>query len=187
MPVKKKVPARVQYKDYAAYLKSPKWKQVKEDYKKNESIDNCLCCESNFLDSDLTINFHHFKYSKDWNNDTWENLIIVCSKCHNHLHSCNYHDSDPRSLRDYILAIVNSVKDIYARDMWDKKQDARDEQLENRILGAIWEQSGGRFSIQQQGMSRHKEMQVELHTEDQALIAHFEERRDEILHVEDGK
>ncbi len=74
-------PKKIQYKDYADYLKSPKWKQVKQDYRDNESVEFCTLCHD-VLSSENPPNYHHYKYSKDWNKDTWENLIIVCKPCH---------------------------------------------------------------------------------------------------------
>jgi 5-methylcytosine-specific restriction endonuclease McrA len=104
MPAKKKI----QYKDYADYLKSDKWKQVKEDYKNNESIDNCLCCRDQF-NHELAANYHHFKYSKNWSDDTWENLIVVCIGCHNQLHERFPHSSDPITLREYLSKVTATL------------------------------------------------------------------------------
>ena len=85
------------YKDYAEYLKSPKWKQVKADYADNEETDTCLCCSVPFKAIDTVANYHHFRYPKDWNDDTWINLIVVCQSCHEELHENIVQDSDPIS------------------------------------------------------------------------------------------
>ena len=101
-------PAKVQYKDYADYLKSDKWKQVKKDYWENEDIDNCLCCGNEFT-HEVIANYHHFRYSKNWNDDTWENLIMVCTVCHNQLHSRFDHNSDPITLREYLSKVMSTL------------------------------------------------------------------------------
>ncbi len=69
------------YKDYADYLKSPKWRQVKKDYKKNMPLDICFFCIS-----ENNLQHHHWNYDKDWNDDKWENLILVCNNCHTIIH-----------------------------------------------------------------------------------------------------
>jgi len=94
-------PKKVQYQDYADYLKSPKWKQVKADYRDNEETDCCMCCMVEF-EEDIKPNYHHFRYAKDWNNDTWENLIIICETCHDLAHSVIEHNSHPITIRSYL-------------------------------------------------------------------------------------
>ena len=120
-------PKKIQYKDYADYLKSPKWKQVKQDYRDNEEIDCCMCCMVEF-DKDTKHNYHHFRYAKDWNNDTWENLIIICEPCHNLAHSVIEHNSNPITVRSYLRNLsyfyqsyINEEQhDIYCQEFASK-------------------------------------------------------------------
>lgn len=104
----KKKQEKVQYKDYAEYLKSEKWKQVKKDYAENEQTEYCLCC-SEFFNMSVKINFHHFRYENDWNNDNWENLIVVCDDCHTKIHK-NIDHEEYISLRGYLTKLVEFSK-----------------------------------------------------------------------------
>ena len=105
---------KVQYKDYADYLKSPKWKQVKQDYRDNESTQGCLLCSHHF-DNDTVPHYHHFKYPRNWNDDTWENLIILCNKCHEFAHSNISHNSGTITLRSYLIELISHFK-LLCRD-----------------------------------------------------------------------
>jgi 5-methylcytosine-specific restriction endonuclease McrA len=118
---------RKEYKNYADYLKSDKWKQVKEDYAKNEKVDNCICCNITF-DSDIKPQHHHFRYPKDWNDDSWENLIVLCEGCHNLAHSAIEHNSNPITLRTYISLLFG----IYTNYTVDERVD-----IENFLM-ADW-------------------------------------------------
>lgn len=73
---------KVKYKDYADYLKSDKWKQVKADYAAMNEHKNCVLC-----DGDKSLQHHHWTYPNDWYNDSFNNLIKVCKKCHDLIHS----------------------------------------------------------------------------------------------------
>jgi hypothetical protein len=175
MPVKKKVPARVQYKDYADYLSSPKWKQVKEDYKKNEQTESCLCCGCDIEGCNRVANFHHFKYPKDWNNDSWENLLIVCSNCHNGLHAMNDHNSEPISIRDYILSLSYCSSDRLMTE------------LEVLNTDQLWADCQGRFEITQKGLTSRKSMEINATINDQYMISMFEGMRDNYIKGESNE
>ena len=87
------------YKDYADYLKSDKWKQVKADYAEYNQVKECLIC----TDDEAFYHFHHWNYPNDWNNDSHENLLFVCETCHKDLHSNFFdHGNDIISLKDYL-------------------------------------------------------------------------------------
>jgi len=91
------------YKDYADYLKSPKWEQVKSDYILNNYHEDCALCGS--LES---LQHHHWKYPKDWNDDCHTNLIRVCGLCHSSLH-----DGDKKeyvSLIDFMSDVIYSIR-----------------------------------------------------------------------------
>ena len=124
---KKKVtqPAkRIEYKDYADYLKSNKWKQVKASYESNKPMTSrrCMFCRSS---SDLV--HHHFRYPKDWNNDLASNLLLVCKKCHSIIHEnliqdyslpSIFHTSETgldedKGMLEYISFVNEALKDFY--------------------------------------------------------------------------
>ena len=173
MPVKKKVPARVQYKDYADYLKSDKWASVKQDYRDHEQTEVCLCCGDDFKDEGLIINYHHFKYPKDWNNDSWENLIVVCEGCHTNIHDSYDHGSNQSSIRDYMLRMIwlNNQSAPSVLNFISKKEYQKD----------LWNAAEGRFSIEQVGISPRKTMKADLFIIDQDIINFFVDARDKAI------
>ncbi len=120
--------AAKKYKSYDEYLKSEKWRETKAEYAKNEQTGECLVCRKKFDNDNIKPNFHHFKYSRDWNNDQWQNLIIICECCHEFLHDSFDHDSNEISLRDYLSSAVNAYckyqhDEIYEIEMWDIAQE----------------------------------------------------------------
>jgi hypothetical protein len=131
MPVKRKtnvrfdckrVTPRVRYKDYSDYLNSKKWDQVKKDYSENESTEFCLCCGIDL--ETVEFHFHHFRYSKDWNDDNWENIIIVCGGCHDQLHKRFDNTSNDITLRDYMSGIIITLMDMN-RDKSERLEEIR--------------------------------------------------------------
>ena len=116
MPRKK----RVEYKDYQDYLNSPAWEQIKKDYADNEkSIDCLICCTPFDAYDDMIKAHHHFRYPTDWNDDTWQNLICVCQKCHDFLHENITHDSEPITVRDYLSYAVSIYYEYKKSDQLD--------------------------------------------------------------------
>ena len=157
------------YKDYAEYLKSAKWKQVKDDYDSLERTDACLCCGSYFDEIDSAPNYHHFRYSKDWNYDSHENLIIVCEDCHESIHCHFEHDSEPISLRTYLLSLMEVIKEKEQHHQFELNMDA------------LWCDVRGSFSITQDGVTKDKSMDLKYTTRDRSAIGFFERRRDDYL------
>jgi len=156
------------FKSYKDYLKSDKWDQVKCDYEQNEQVEECLCCGVH-LDETSKKNFHHFKYPKDWNNDTWENLIVVCQNCHSEIHEAIEHDSDDISLRKYLLKL-NRVSKAIAQTHKSRQ-----------IMNLIWDECGGDFAVKQIGISSSKSIEIKFSSTDKILISFFEKYRDDQL------
>ena len=138
----------------------------------NERTENCLCCGSYFDELDTAPNYHHFRYSKDWNDDTWENLIIVCEDCHESIHCYFEHDSEHISLRTYMLSLLDVIKEKEQNNQFDVQMDD------------LWCDAGGHFSITQNGMTSKKTMKVEYAISNQTVISFFERRRDHCLEQE---
>jgi hypothetical protein len=163
-------PKKVQYKDYAEYLKSPEWREVRAEYSQNEQTEECSCCRMEFnSDDDINPNFHHFRYPKDWNDDSWENLLIVCEDCHRELHDRFKHDSEPISLRAYFFKMQSII------------EDRCEEYISTISRDSLWCGSGGDFCITQKGISSRKEITLTTTLCDQQLIGWFEDRRDHRL------
>ncbi len=84
------IPTKKRWDSYADYLKSPEWKQIKKDFVKNNP-DWGNVCEISGMECDggerPNLHFHHWHYPKDWNDDSWENLILVCKEVHDFIHS----------------------------------------------------------------------------------------------------
>ena len=153
------------FKDYQDYLSSNEWKSVKEDYDKNEQSSVCLCCGAEF-DEDFKPNYHHFKYPKDWNDDSWENLIIVCNSCHGLIHKYIEHDSDDISLRTYLSDLNHVIKEVGASDAIMLEHES------------IWVSCGGDFTISQKGITSKKIMHANIEVHNSDLISFFEHMRD---------
>ncbi len=68
--------------DYKNYLKSERWRQLKQVYKK----DHCYCCDSDFKVWDASLHLHHKSY-KNLNTDKeGGDLITLCELCHHVVH-----------------------------------------------------------------------------------------------------
>lgn len=101
MPTSKK-----KFKDYQEYLNSEKWESVKQEYAEKNNHEYCLVCGS-----EENLHHHHWRYPKDWNDDTSENIVKICENCHivaheseNHLNHCSILDFIA-DLSSYIVSI----------------------------------------------------------------------------------
>jgi hypothetical protein len=77
---------------YSDYLKSPEWKAIKEEFYANFGgyNDECEISSEEFEGyRKCLLHLHHFKYPKDWANDSWGNLILICSEVHQFVHGNN--------------------------------------------------------------------------------------------------
>lgn len=72
-----------QYEDYDDYLKSKEWANIKNDFYDCSDISYGVC----FLcyNSD-NLQLHHWRYPKNWANDSYKNLMEVCDVCHEVIH-----------------------------------------------------------------------------------------------------
>jgi hypothetical protein len=128
MPKKRK-----QYKDYDDYIASPEWKDIKEEfYSKYEGFVN-VCQISGRLISDEDDEYmclHHWRYSKNWNDDNISNLILIGSDTHDWIHS-NYSkgdiDEDEYNTIDrykgFVMRNYNNDRIIDAPDTTDLHHD----------------------------------------------------------------
>ncbi len=74
------------WNDYQEYLQSNNWRNLKEIFYK--SFNNEVYCE--ICDTDFEgkrKETHHFQYSKNWNDDSIDNLVCVCRDCHRLIHN----------------------------------------------------------------------------------------------------
>ena len=97
------------YRNYQEYLASPQWAEIKQQYSEHEQTDHCVLCSGVFTDSEKP-NHHHFKYPKDWRNDSYENLILLCERCHGLVHEMADHGSDDITLEEYLEKFHNLRK-----------------------------------------------------------------------------
>lgn len=77
-----------QYKNYQEYYDSPEWKALKEEfYDQYDGFTNVCQISGRKIDKDNGdgeyMSLHHWRYPKDWNNDSIENLILVCNDVSN--------------------------------------------------------------------------------------------------------
>jgi len=100
----------MEYKDYNEYLLSDKWQQVKDNFKNSIKYENvCYLC---FERTGLQL--HHWRYEKDWNLDTHNNVIQLCSFCHKAAHQSEVlHNSSmygPKDLYKYLSHLIKDLK-----------------------------------------------------------------------------
>lgn len=99
----------MKYKNYEEYLISDKWTQVKKNYKNSVKYERVcsLCFETEMLQ------LHHWRYEKDWNNDTHKNLIQLCDLCHKSAHSSKLlHNSSMYGPNDFYRYLSHLIKDL---------------------------------------------------------------------------
>jgi len=83
------------------YYKTNKWKVLSDKIK---SKANYIC---EFCGHEKAVEAHHFYYEDDiYNNDSIENLIAVCHKCHKILHADRHFMLDSKNLRDKPLTLA---------------------------------------------------------------------------------
>jgi len=75
MPAKKKKT----WDSYQDYLKSPEWASIRKQV--HERDRTCRICFS-----EENLHCHHWKYSSNWNNDSSDNVILMCEECHSTHH-----------------------------------------------------------------------------------------------------
>jgi predicted HNH restriction endonuclease len=65
---------------YEEYLKSPRWKELKNQALL-KSGNKCQVCNSSFK-----LNVHHREYPKLWGEEPQSFLTVLCNKCHKLFH-----------------------------------------------------------------------------------------------------
>ena len=75
------------FKSYQDYLLSDKWQRVKDDFNEysEHAGDVCFLCYNRG-----NLQLHHWRYPKDWNNDSYKNVIPLCKQCHETAHSIEH-------------------------------------------------------------------------------------------------
>jgi len=78
-----------QFKDYQDYLASPEWKALKDEFYDTYEGFNNVCEISGktiYKEDDDYMCLHHWRYASDWNNDSIDNVILVCGSVHDWIH-----------------------------------------------------------------------------------------------------
>ena len=79
----------MRYKTYEDYLTSDKWQMIKKEFRANKYCDDtCFLC---YYKGPKVV-CHHWRYPKNWNNDSPENLILLCTDCHDTVHDLKISD-----------------------------------------------------------------------------------------------
>lgn len=120
------------YKDYNEYLNSPKWEQVKQDFY-NEYDGYTNVCEISGITSD-NMNLHHWRYESDWNNDSSDNVILVCKQVHEWIHGRLVKQTD--TPHNYFSDVERKMYICEAIAAWIKH---RVEALDNMAGSALFE------------------------------------------------
>jgi hypothetical protein len=95
------------------YLKSEHWKKKSREIRDRDKI--CRVCEKNSVDD-----VHHLSYDRLYD-EREEDLVGVCRKCHNKIHSSRF------------LAKCSDLKSLKQRLEYSKKKFAIDKELIGRL------------------------------------------------------
>jgi hypothetical protein len=105
---------------YKDYLKSPNWTNIKSDFREFSSRHSgvCFLCYKN-----ENLQLHHWRYPKDWKNDSYKNLMEVCNQCHETMHDIDFsellhnsHFFNTNSDEDFIRYLSFIIKATSAMD-----------------------------------------------------------------------
>ena len=134
-----------QYKDYQEYLDSPEWKALKEEfYDQHDGFTNVCQISGRTIDRDNDdgeyICLHHWQYPIDWNNDSIENLILVCNDVHDWIH-----------VHDWTL------KGDLDQDIITSREKCKCELIANYIE---YQRFGAAFDSYQQGIDKLEESNI---------------------------
>jgi hypothetical protein len=94
---------------YTEYLLSNKWDSIKEEYKlMYPDYGVCFLCPTI-----SNIQLHHWRYPKDWNNDSYKNLIPLCGCCHKSIHKTKLiHNSHMYGENDLYRYLSHLIKEL---------------------------------------------------------------------------
>jgi hypothetical protein len=103
-----------QFANYQEYLKSDKWAKVKADFYNwyHENICDEKQCEVSMIGDADQYDLHHWQYPKDWNDDSFENLVLVSHKTHEIIHKYHNIENIEIKYKNRFEAICH-YKDIY--------------------------------------------------------------------------
>ena len=125
---------RKRWHSYEEYLKSNEWKSIRSEAVKRDH-KKCAICEDN-----SSLQVHHFKYPKDWNDDCVENVITICEDCHGIYHNhCHVHINvcDVDSFVN-LFSVLNEVSsEGYDVGKYLSLCDIADSLLQNKRLSSI--------------------------------------------------
>ena len=113
------IPKKKRYTDYAEYLKSDEYLKITQEFMANYRWPPCKC---SLCQKRGKLLFHHWRYEKDWCDDSYKNLIMVCDGCHDLIHSTDLeHDSTTYSKDEvyyYLLKLMNRIVIIMQSERW---------------------------------------------------------------------
>jgi hypothetical protein len=104
----------MKYATYQDYLKSDKWEKVKQEYRGQPLYDeSCFLCYAKDH-----LNLHHWRYPKDWNKDSFTNIILVCHACHYSIHNTKLsHDSHHYNDGELYKYLSHLIKDLNVMEL----------------------------------------------------------------------
>ncbi len=125
---------------YKDYLKSDKWKNIRDEVLKRDDF-RCKRCGSA-----LNLEFHHITYPADFNYDCAENIVTLCHGCHGKIHKGDLHQSilrignitdddiEKMSVLEYArwLASLKDVEEMGYRELKSWSQSVSTE-IENKF------------------------------------------------------
>jgi hypothetical protein len=107
MPTRK----RKKWDSYEDYLKSLEWEQIRKEVHRRDD-ETCRLCESS--GSNIELHCHHFRYPKDWSDDSSENVMLACADCHDTIHNKYSMDATFESAEQFVIAFLrHKLPDAY--------------------------------------------------------------------------
>jgi len=125
------------YKNYEEYLKSDKWKEIKEDFRKNYNSsgwDNVCEVTGEILIDKYEMAHHHFKYPTNWEEDSPENIVLISRDLHALIHKIaeeeeenpgldhNPQEKDLENRHKYLSYLRKKYIEMIIND-WTQKED----------------------------------------------------------------
>lgn len=86
--------------DYHTYMKSKKWKRIRENYWASDRLKKCFICS---IERNPHFHLHHLTYDR-FGNEELDDLVPVCSPCHTKIHQIEKFHPD-KTIKEVTLLV----------------------------------------------------------------------------------
>lgn len=119
------------WKSYQDYLDSNQWKSIKKHH--NESFGFYDYCE--VTGKNENIHYHHWRYEKNWEDDSSENIIRISSEVHKFIHNneglININDSREAYLTELRRHYLEHIKTYGFFDGYETSESHKKQEIED--------------------------------------------------------